>query len=156
MIRQGAKDGNVENLNIRRLRASDAEAVAEIYYAISQAPEEKGFDRVITDEVLRYENAVGFVAETQDRLVGYVITYSPSVGFGLNRSAWIALLGVMPDCMGQGIGKRMADEVFKFYGERGIHTVYTTVRWHQTDLLSFFRTLGFHQSDFINLRKGSE
>ena len=146
----------MENLNIRRLKATDAEAVANIYYAISQEPQEKGFDRVITDEVLRYENAVGFVAEIDDRLIGYIITYSPSVGFGLSRSAWIALLGVLPDYMGQGIGKKMAEAVFKFYGDRGIHTVYTTVRWHQTDLLSFFRTLGFDQSDFINLRRGCE
>jgi len=146
----------LENLNIRRLKATDAEAVANIYYAISQEPQEKGFDRVITDEVLRYENAVGFVAEIDDRLIGYIITYSPSVGFGLSRSAWIALLGVLPDYMGQGIGKKMAEAVFKFYGDRGIHTVYTTVRWHQTDLLSFFRTLGFDQSDFINLRRGCE
>lgn len=146
----------MEKLNIRRLRAADAEAVAEIYYAISQETQDKGFDRIITDEVLRYENAVGFVAELGDRLVGYIITYSPSVGFGLSRSAWIALLGVLPDHMGQGIGKQMAEAVFKFYEDRGIHTVYTTVRWHQTDLLSFFRTLGFNQSDFINLRRESE
>ncbi len=146
----------MEKLNIRRLRAADAEAVAEIYYAISQEIQDKGFDRIITDEVLRYENAVGFVAELGDRLVGYIITYSPSVGFGLSRSAWIALLGVLPDHMGQGIGKQMAEAVFKFYEDRGIHTVYTTVRWHQTDLLSFFRTLGFNQSDFINLRRESE
>jgi GNAT superfamily N-acetyltransferase len=146
----------VENLKIRRLRAEDAGAVAEIYSAIAQAPEENRFERVITDEVLRYEDAVGFVAEMADRVVGYIITYSPSVGFGMRRSAWIALLGVLPDHMGQGIGKQMAEAVFKFYADRGIHTVYTTVRWYQTDLLSFFRTLGFDQSDFINLRRGTE
>lgn len=146
----------MENLNIRRLRVEDAGAVAEIYTAIAQAPEEKSFERVITDEILRYEDAVAFVAELADQVVGYIITYSPSVGFGMSRSAWIALLGVKPDYMGQGIGKQMAEAVFRFYADRGIHNVYTTVRWHQTDLLSFFRTLGFDQSDFINLKRGGE
>ncbi len=145
----------MENLNIRRLRAEDAPAVAEIYAAIDPPSARENFSRVITDEILRYEDAVCFVAELEGRVVGYIITYSPSVGFGLDRSAWIALLGVMPDRMGEGIGKKMAETVFKFYGDRGIHTVYTTVRWHQTDLLSFFRTLGFDQSDFINLRRVS-
>jgi hypothetical protein len=55
--------------------------------------------------------------------------------------------------MGQGLGARMAEEIFKFYTAEGIKNVYTSVRWDSTDLLSFFKTLGFDRSDFINLRK---
>ena len=34
--------------------------------------------------------------------------------------------------------------------------IYTSVRWDSTDLLSFFKTLGFQRSDFINLHKSLE
>ena len=47
----------------------------------------------------------------------------------------------------------MAAEIFKSYEAQGITRVYTSVRWDSTDLLSFFRTLDFERSDFINLTK---
>jgi N-acetylglutamate synthase-like GNAT family acetyltransferase len=69
------------------------------------------------------------------------------------KSAWIATLGVDPTCMGQGIGESLAKEIFSYYKGQGIENVYTSVRWDSTDLLSFFKTLGFDRSNFINLRK---
>jgi ribosomal protein S18 acetylase RimI-like enzyme len=76
-----------------------------------------------------------------------------TLGFGIEKSAWIATLGVNPQYMGQGIGAQLSREVFKFYQAEGIQNVYTSVRWDSTDLLSFFKTLGFDRSNFINLRK---
>ncbi|RPJ10835.1 MAG: GNAT family N-acetyltransferase, partial [Desulfobacteraceae bacterium] len=40
--------------------------------------------------------------------------------------------------------------------EKGIKDVYTSVRWDSVDLLSFFKTLGFDRSNFINLKKSLE
>jgi N-acetylglutamate synthase-like GNAT family acetyltransferase len=71
----------------------------------------------------------------------------------VEKSAWIASLGVDPKYMGQGIGKRLAQEIFDVYKEKGIQNIFTSVRWDSADLLSFFKTLGFDRSDFINLRK---
>ena len=55
--------------------------------------------------------------------------------------------------MGQGLGKRLAEEIFDFYRRVGIKDIHTSVRWDSTDILSFFKTLGFDRSNFINLRK---
>jgi hypothetical protein len=55
--------------------------------------------------------------------------------------------------MGQGVGAQMAKEIFNYYRGLEITTVYTSVRWDSPDLLSFFKTLGFDRSNFINLRK---
>jgi N-acetylglutamate synthase-like GNAT family acetyltransferase len=82
-------------------------------------------------------------------MVSYILTF----GFGIEKSAWIATLGVNPEFMGQGIGERLAREIFKLYKTMGISRVYTSVRWDSTDLLSFFKTLGFDRSMFINLKK---
>jgi ribosomal protein S18 acetylase RimI-like enzyme len=87
------------------------------------------------------------------RLVGFMISYILTGGFGMAQSAWIPTLGVSPDQMGQGIGAALAHEIFSFYRSRGIENVYTSVRWDSTDMLSFFKTLGFDRSNFINLRK---
>ena len=82
-----------------------------------------------------------------------MISYILTAGFGEAKSAWIATLGVDPNFMGREIGASMAQKIFDIYKAAGIDNVYTTVRWDSTDLLSFFKTLGFDRSKFINLRK---
>jgi hypothetical protein len=51
------------------------------------------------------------------------------------------------------VGKKLAEEIFRVYLKKGITNIYTSVRWDSVDLLSFFKTLGFDRSNFINLRK---
>jgi ribosomal protein S18 acetylase RimI-like enzyme len=94
-----------------------------------------------------------FVAELNGKIVGFMISYILTAGFGMPKSAWIATLGVDPNFMGQDIGATLAEEILNYYKAQGVENVYTSVRWDSTDLLSFFKTLGFDRSNFINLRK---
>ena len=93
------------------------------------------------------------MAEREGKVVGFMISYILTAGFGMPKSAWIATLGVDPEFMGEGIGASLAEEIFKYYKAQGIENVYTSVRWDSSDMLSFFKTLGFDRSNFINLRK---
>ena len=142
----------IDNLLIRKLKAEDAAGISEIHAAITQTPVNPDFKRIIEDQAQKDEG-VNYVAELGGRVVGYMICYILSGGFGIEKSAWIAMLGVNPDYMGQGIGARLANEIFNFAKAAGIATVYTSVEWDSVDLLSFFKTLGFDRSNFINLRK---
>ncbi len=142
----------MENLRIRKLKKEDSEAVYRIYAAITRKPVSADFKRVVADHAGREDSAC-FVAEIDGAVVGFMISYILTAGFGMTQSAWIPTLGVSPDQMGQGIGATLAQEIFSFYRSRGIENVYTSVRWDSTDMLSFFKTLGFDRSNFINLRK---
>jgi ribosomal protein S18 acetylase RimI-like enzyme len=142
----------VDNFQIRRLRVEDAEEICRIYTAITRRPVEPDFKSVVEEHAQSGEEAC-FVAEHQGKVVGFMISYILTAGFGEAKSAWIATLGVDPNFMGQGIGAGMAQEIFEIYKSASIENVYTTVRWDSTDLLSFFKTLGFDRSNFINLRK---
>jgi ribosomal protein S18 acetylase RimI-like enzyme len=142
----------VENMRIRRLKNEDADEVGRIYTAITRKPVSVDFKRVVADHAEREDSAC-FVAEIAGKVAGFMITYILTAGFGMAQSAWIATMGVSPDQMGQGIGAALAQETFDFYRSRGIENVYTSVRWDSTDMLSFFKTLGFDRSNFINLRK---
>jgi ribosomal protein S18 acetylase RimI-like enzyme len=142
----------VDNLLIRRLKKEDSKDIARIYTSIVKRYEEIDFDRIIREQV-RNTGMANFVSELKGKVVGFIISYTLSGGFGIDKSAWIAMVGVDPKSMGKGIGKAMAEEVFRFYKEQGIHNIYTSVRWDSTDLLSFFKTLRFDRSDFINLSK---
>ncbi|MEE9496426.1 MAG: GNAT family N-acetyltransferase [Desulfobacterales bacterium] len=142
----------MDNFQIRRLRVEDAEEICRIYTAITRRPVEPDFKSVVEEHAQSGEEAC-FVAEHQGKVVGFMISYILTAGFGEAKSAWIATLGVDPNFMGQGIGAGMAQEIFEIYKSASIENVYTTVRWDSTDLLSFFKTLGFDRSNFINLRK---
>jgi len=142
----------LENLLIRRLESGDANDISRIQKAIAEDLGTIDYDRVVKEGAER-EDRVGFVAELDGTVVGYMITYIIYGGFGLEKSAWIGLFGVDPKYMGRGIGKRMAKEVFDVITERGINNIFTSVRWDSTDLLSFFKSLGFDRCEFINLKK---
>ena len=142
----------MNNIKIRKLKAEDAKHIRRIYAAITQKPVGKDFNRIIKEHA-QGSDKVCFVAETEGRLVGFMIGYILLGGFGLKKSAWIAQLGVDPKYMGRGIGDTLAKEIFKFCSKKGIQDIYTSVRWDSTDLLSFFKTLGFDRSNFINLFK---
>ena len=139
-------------MDIRRLEKEDAEEISKIYGAITMQPVSADFKRVVEEHALREDGAC-FVAERDGKIAGFMISYILTAGFGMHKSAWIATLGVDPNCMGQGIGASLAEEIFKYYKDQGIENIYTSVRWDSTDLLSFFKTLGFDRSNFINLRK---
>ena len=144
--------GTLEKMNIRRIKIEDADDISSIQTAITKSAEKIDFRQIIEEQVRKGED-VSFVAEIDGRVAGYMISYTIYGGFGLEKSAWIAILGVDPKFMGQGIGKRLAEEILVVYRERGIKHIFTTVLWDSVDLLSFFKTLGFDRSNFINLRK---
>jgi ribosomal protein S18 acetylase RimI-like enzyme len=145
-------DELVKNLQIRKIKAEDASDIGNIQTAITKSPTNIDFRQIIEDQVRKDED-VSFVAEIDGRVVGYMISYIVVGGFGLEKGAWIATLGVDPRFMGQGIGKKLAEEILEVYRKKGINDIYTSVRWDSVDLLSFFKTLGFDRSNFINLRK---
>lgn len=145
--------GNLlDRLTIRRIRVEDAEEISRIQAVITKGAQEIDFKRIILEQLRRDEDA-SFVGEIDGKVAGYMISYIVYGGFGLGKSAWIATLGVHPRHMGQGIGKRLAQEIFEVYRRKGVRNILTSVRWDSSDLLSFFKTLGFDRSDFINLTK---
>ena len=142
----------MENLLIRKITLEDADELSRIQTAISKSSPEIDFGQIVKEQLQKNEDA-SFVAEIDGKVVGYMISYIVYGGFGLEKSAWIATLGVDPKLMGGGIGKRLAEEILAVYREKGIAYIFTSVRWDSVDLLSFFKELGFDRSNFINLRK---
>lgn len=142
----------IEGLKIRKIKPEDAKELERIQSLITRSPSKTDFKKIIQDQ-LNKDKDVSLVAEVKGRIVGYMISYVIYAGFGIDKSAWIATFGIDPKFMGQGIGKRLAEEIFKKYQKMGIKNIYTSVRWDSVDLLSFFKTLGFDRSEFINLRK---
>lgn len=129
---------------IRKFKEADADEIRKIRGAIEQTPANVAFENI--DE--HY-----FVVELEGNVVGYMLSYISSASIGIERSAWISMIGVDPKYMGQGIGKQLAAEAMAYFKQLGINNVYASVSWDATDILSFFKSLGFDRSAFINLKK---
>jgi len=143
----------VDTIRIRPLQAHDADDVWRIFRLITKSAVLIDYTQALEDHLASHTSA-SFVAESGGRVVGFMFGTIIACGFGLlDKSAWITMLGVDPEYMGQGIGKRVAEAIFSQCKEKGINTVYSSVLWDAGDLLSFFKTLGFTRCDFINLQK---
>lgn len=143
----------MDNLLIRSLRIEDSKDIDRIYHSIVKSSEHIDFRRLIEEQTITGTWASSFAAELDGSVVGFILSYILSGGFGIDKGAWIALICVDPKFMGKGIGKTMTKKVFEYYKEQGITNIYTSVRWDSTDLLSFFKSLSFDRSNFINLSK---
>ena len=145
---------NEISVSIRKVRHDDVEAIERIYAVITKKALKIDFRELGNDHFeQRGSESTCFVAEFEGKVVGFMISHVMTFSFGLEKSAWIATMGVEPKYMGQQIGARLAGDIFEYYKGRGITNIYTSVQWDATDVVSFFKTLGFHRSEFINLKK---
>ena len=145
----------IENLVIRKIRTEDADEISRIQAGIIKPSTKTDFRHIIEGQVCKEDEEASFVAEIDGKVVGYMISYIIYAAFGLDKSAWIAELGVDPRFMGQGIGKELAEEIFEFYSQRNIKHILTSVRWDSVDLLSFFKTFKqFHY--LVPVRNGRD
>ena len=137
-------------IELREFVRSDIPEMVSIQRAITKKKVSKTWTRML-ERRLEDGRGVGCVAVRDGKIVGFAIGEAKGEVFGSPQSGWIELVGVDPQAMGEGIGKAMIEKVFEAFRERKIENVYTAVRWDAVDMLSFFKSVGFGRSDFINL-----
>jgi ribosomal protein S18 acetylase RimI-like enzyme len=142
----------VAKILIRKMRKDDVDEVARIDAAITKSPSRLNFKPIVA-EATKKNSSASLIAEIRGRVVGFMISIITAGIFGTEKVAWISMFGVDPEYMGREVGKSLAKGIFDFYRAKGVKRIYTSVRWDSTDLLSFFKTIGFERSNFINLRK---
>lgn len=142
-----------DTVKIRGLALEDAGAIQDISRAISEDDTDVDFAKMIEQQGSGGAGSSSLVAQINENVVGYMISTTLYAGFGIKKSAWIMAIGVHPDFMGQGIGLALAKKICDIYKEKGVKYIYSSVVWDSTDVLSFFKKLGFERSEFINLKK---
>ncbi len=137
---------------IRKLTARDLAQVVAIQGIITR--QKVTAEKIaILKEHIKKEGNMSLVAVADKRVVGFLISELMTNSFGLDQGGWIKNVGVLPRYMGKGIGQSLANQLFDAYRQKGINEIFTASRWDWGDLLSFFKSLGFERSNFINLYK---
>ena len=146
------KDQELFKIKIRKLTARDLPQVVAIQGIITR--QKVTAEKIaILKEHIKKEGNISLVAVADQRVVGFLISELMTNSFGLDQGGWIKNVGVLPQYMGKGIGQSLAKQLFDAYRRKGINEIFTTSRWDWGDLLSFFKSLGFERSNFINLYK---
>jgi len=146
---------NPKAFTIRTLKAKDLPQVAAIFETITRKKGSKAKGAFLKDQITN-EGNISLVALAEKRVVGYVISEVMTNSFGLDQGGWLKNIGVDPKYMGKGVGQALAQHLFEEYRKKGINEIFTASQWDWGDLLSFFKSLGFDRSNFINLYKKLE
>ena len=142
------------DINVRPMKENDISQAADIHRnvvreGIGQVP-----DYAIEDlfkSSIKKSPKTCLVAVTDSKVAGFIIGGIKEWGFGVEHSGWIEMIEVDPKQMGKGIGKTLVEALINYFKDEGIKEVYTSVQWDSGDLISFFKSVGFDKSSFINL-----
>ena len=138
-------------MNFRRMTSDDLGQVEHIQADITRRPVPEPWREMLAKHVGNSE-CVGFVAEEDGQVLGFIVGEIRTGGFGAVHGGWIEMVGVSPGHMGAGIGRNLGRELCEYFNEMGVTDVFTAVLWDSGDLLAFFKGLGFDRSPYINLQ----
>ena len=142
------------NVTIRSMDKKDISQAADIHRKVVREGLGQSMEYPIEDlfvSFIKKSPKACLVAEENNKVTGFIIGGIKEWGFGVERSGWIEMIEVDPKSMGKGIGKKLGDALIKYFKKQGIKEVYTSVKWDSGDLISFFKSIGFDKSSFINL-----
>lgn len=139
-------------MNIRAIRESDSEQFLHLGKSLDQETQfmmlEPG-ERTLTIEeqgqriksLLSQDNQMIFVAEQDNRLVGFVGAYGG--GFQRNRHCAYIVIGVLQDYVGQGIGKQLFETLDTWAMDHKLHRLELTVMSHNERAIHLYQKMGF-------------
>jgi predicted N-acetyltransferase YhbS len=141
-------------ISIREIRSHDVAAITEIDAIHSSNSKLEYWRERLAPFVEKTSSkriSLGYIAEHDGRVVGYILAEGRAWEFGSPLCGWILAIGVRPDTGRSGIGIGLCSAVCRRFKELDIRTVRTMVRKDHVELLSFFRAAGFRAGPFVEM-----
>lgn len=93
-------------------------------------------------------------AEIDGKLVGFLIGEIRRWEFGRPEMiGWILILGVNPEYQGMGVGRKLGSMLLDHFKKKNVRKIQTLVEWHDGELISYFKSLGFGLLQMLALQK---
>jgi ribosomal protein S18 acetylase RimI-like enzyme len=93
-------------------------------------------------------------AEIDGKLVGFIISEVRRWEFGRGgTTGWILILGIDPEYQGMGAGHKLSSTLLDHFRKKNITKIRTMVEWHEGELISYFKSLGFTMLGMLPLEK---
>ncbi len=164
-------------IRVRPLLAQDIDAVVTIDALIRDAGKAITYANLTTGQVLTQEKktgpfrrptsyyldlvardaqgsaGIGFVAELESRIRGFIIAREESRGRSATRVGRILIIGVEPDFQRRGIAAQLVNALCERFRSDGIKEVKAEADSRDIELLAFLGTMGFASRHLIELAK---
>jgi ribosomal protein S18 acetylase RimI-like enzyme len=145
---------------IRFLGMDDLEDILRIQGKIVGEPQSDNADKLasLKDTTVYHlqhgDPMTNLGAEIDKKLVGFVIGEVRRWEFGRSEmTGWILILGVDPEYHGMGVGRKLGTTLLEHFRKKNVKKIQTLVEWHDGDLISYFKSLGFGLLQMLPLEK---
>ena len=147
---------NASTVKIRLMKADDFDAVVAIDEKVLKTARPEYYEMKF-EKLFHSKDYVpaSLVAEVESGIVvGFVMGELFLGEYGIfQEQATLDTIGVDPDCLHHGIGRRLMKEFIDHLRELGVQRVNTLVDWNDSKLTEFFRANDFIPSKTINLER---
>ena len=145
---------------VRMLAMEDLEAILAIVKKLEKAggledPERMAYlKETAVFHLEEGDPMLNLGAEIDGKLVGFVLAETRLWEFGRGeKTGWIKVLGVDPEYQARGIGRKLGEAMLTHFRRKKVKKARTLVEWHEGDLISYFRSLGFDILNMVPLEK---
>ena len=143
----------VGGLTIRTMTDNDMAAIVEIDKKIVGKDRVTSWPQKASSHFKTHYPPLSFVAEVDERVVGFIIGVVMGAEYALPLSGWINIIGVDPEYEGRGVGGMLLDSFIRACHQRGIKAR-LMVRQKDERLKKLLLSLGFRQGDLVDFVKG--
>ncbi len=143
-----------KTIHIRNLDKDDLRSIVNIEERVTGVARQDYWEkRIEIAEAIRPHWA-SLVAETDNRVTGFILGRAGELEFGLPGSvAWIENIGVDPAYRGQKIGRALIEKFTQSAEDHGIKSIFTLVDHGNSEIERFFNRLGFIQGKMLHFQK---
>ena len=142
------------SLRIRPATLDDTPAIIDLDTEVTGVQKE-AYWRDLMERYLafRTEDRFVLVAESDTRVVGFVIGEIRAWEFGSEPCGWVFAVSVSPDERLHGVGADLLREIESRFRAAGVGTMRTMLSRRNHLLMSFFRAQGLMAGPYIQLEK---
>ncbi len=142
----------VKNITIRPMEVEDISDVMEIDRKTT------GLQRAVTyrDQVNVYlggELSLSYVAEVDDKVVGFMMGRIRNLRHGIYEGAWLEMVGVDPAYKRRGVGKRLLEAFQEGCQRKSAKVIHIVVDSADPEIKPFVESFGFRAGPQIHMQK---
>ena len=125
---------------------------------LKETGDKDSIERWITPQYFNHYvgTETSFVAETDGKLVGFILAQPTSYIQGAKREIWLEYIAVLPETRKKGIGSRLISKAVNHARSHGVKLLYTTLNPNNSGSSRLLVKHGFEVKDWKQAKRELE
>ena len=139
-------------VTIRKMTEMDLSQVKEVDRELSGPYKDISWPLRVEAHWWVYRGMPNFVAEIEERIIGFLMGDIRGTEYGTNASGWIDMMGVAPAYQNKGIGRKLVEAFCNECKRQGVKVRILVVDDDER-LVKFCTSLGFEKGNLVSYHK---